>query len=100
MPGPTPTYWRGTSFRIEGEPMSDFIAFLWPLFIVIVVFFFIARLWVAFVDAAASGAKKMLGIKPKEVKWHTLGEGKEADKTKNEREDGAEESAPSKKPRV
>lgn len=51
--------------------MKEIISF-WPILVVIVVFFFVAKIWMALVDGAAGGLKKLLGIRPKEITWHTL----------------------------
>lgn len=58
--------------------MSEFISYLWPFLVILVVLFIIVHLWMALVDKAASGVKKVLGIRPKEVPWHSLDDDKKA----------------------
>lgn len=70
--------------------MNDLIEFIWPFFIIIVVFFFVAKIWMALVDTAASGAKKALGIKPKKINWHTLDSQQDVEDGPQEKEKGGQ----------
>lgn len=52
--------------------MSEWIAMAWPFLVILVVLFIVIRVWMALVDTAFLGLKRVLGIKPKEIAWHTL----------------------------